>query len=87
MGNTPLDFALGLKKSEKIFENTDKNAYKNIELASIFFESIRDYPELHSTPYIVKAIIEAVRKRLPGIGTFLDATMIPFKETKLSNIQ
>ena len=87
VGNTPLDSALGLEKSDEIFKNTDKNAYTNIELASIFFESIKDYPELHSTPYIVKAIIEAVKNRLPGIGAFLDARMIPYSKRQLSNTQ
>ena len=87
MGNTPLDTALGLAKKSDVFESNDLNAHTNIELASIFFQCIKDYPELHSTPYIVKAIIEAVKKRLPGIGDFLDARLIPYSKTQLSNTQ
>ena len=87
MGNTPLDTALGLAKKSDVFESNDLNAHTNIELASIFFQCIKDYPELHSTPYIVKAIIEAVKKRLPGIGDFLDARLIPFSKTQISNTQ
>ena len=49
------------KKAEEINkEFTDRSNLANVELATILFENIKNYPMLHSTPYIVKAIIEAI---------------------------
>jgi len=47
----------------------------NMEMALVLFECIKDYPTLHSTPYLVRSITTAVGKGLPGIGDFLDARM------------
>lgn len=47
----------------------------NMEMALVLFECIKDYPTLHSTPYLVRSIITAIQKDLPGIGDFLDARM------------
>ena len=56
-------------------------------MATILFEGIKDYPALHSNPYILKAIIKAIKEDLPGIGTYLNARMIPFTSKRLSNKQ
>ena len=86
-GDTAIDVAMGLaatNSSNKLVtegaeENEDEeeadDLVVNMEMALVLFECIKDYPTLHSTPYLVRSIITAVQKDLPGIGDFLDARM------------
>ena len=61
----------------------DKTKFStNVEVSAILFESIKNYPFLHSTPYLVKVIIYAVKKDIPTIGAFLEARMLPFESSR-----
>ena len=87
-GDTAIDVAMGLAattSSNKLIvegaednendEEDEEDIVVNMEMALVLFECIKDYPTLHSTPYLVRSIIAAVQKDLPGIGDFLDARM------------
>lgn len=74
-----------LDKIKNKFSNSSNLA--NIELATILYEQIKDYPMLHSTPYIIKPIVEAIKKDVPNIGAYLEARMIPYTSRQLSNTQ
>ena len=45
------------------------------DIAQLLFQCTKDYPDLHSTPYLVEAIIKAVEKNIPGMGNYLDARL------------
>ena len=69
---------LAAKKGEGknvIISGEESELLINMEMALVLFECIKDYPTLHSTPYLVNTIIAAISQDLPGIGDFLDSRM------------
>jgi len=66
---------LGDGIEELLADNVDEN----MEFAQVLFECTEEYPDLHSTPYLVKAIIKAVEVDLPSIGDFLDGRLRKFE--------
>ena len=59
----------------------------NNELALALFESIKDYSFLHSSPYLIQAIIIAIDNKLPGIGHFLDRRVKKYEGLHISTTQ
>ena len=75
-----------VKGSKEFNSHVDSNSISsNFELASILFDSIKDYPLLHSSPYLLKAIIRAVEIDLSTIGDYLDARMFTFSNKQISS--
>jgi|LakMenEpi03Aug12_release.lakeMendotaPanAssembly.Ray.scaffolds.fasta_scaffold294743_1 hypothetical protein len=52
------------------------NKHLNLSLAALVFANIKDYSIWHSGPMLKEAVIEAIRKDIPGIGEYLSARFI-----------
>ena len=84
-GLTPLDYCLGitahLKDVKGIYKPTNPEMEKSIanfktpQLAEIIFDGIKDYRLNSVGPAIIPSIVEAVKKLVPTIFTFLDSRM------------
>ena len=68
------------------YEFTTKPLFMNMEMAMVLFESIMDYPFLHSSPYLVDSITVAISEDLPRIGDYLDKRIKPYKAKLISTM-
>ena len=80
-GNTVIDLALCIKEEEDesnefIIQDDSMNTNLNLSLAALVFANIKDYSIWHSGPMLKEAVIEAIRKDIPGIGEYLTARFI-----------
>lgn len=69
-----------LKKEKK---NSDVNFSRNIMLAGIIFDNLKDYEILHSSQLIIDSIIEATRIGLPAAQGYLESRMIDYQHPQL----
>ena len=67
---------------------------RNIMLASLIFENIKDYGLLHSSQQIIDAVIEGTRLGLPSVKVFLESrfkrashSMLPFSQPQINEGQ
>ena len=93
---TAIDLAMGLTEPtefDSILEDfslktEDSNVLEmNMEMALVLFECIKGYQTLHSSPYLVNAITEAIDHNLPGIGDYLDARVRKYEGIHISTMQ
>jgi len=61
----------------------DKDVNKN--LAKTLFTCIKNYSFLHSSPYLVQAIIKAVKLEVLGIGDFIDNRIVKSRHVPSTN--
>lgn len=79
-GNTVIDLALCIQDEENQNEfniqDDSMNTNLNLSLAALVFANIKDYSIWHSGPMLKEAVIEAIKKDIPGIGEYLSARLI-----------
>ena len=56
---------------------------RNIMLAGIIFDNLKDYEILHSSQLIIDSIIEATRIGLPAAKGYLESRMIEYQHPRL----
>lgn len=61
---TPLDLCLD-------------EASLNVNFGGMIFDQTKDYPLLHSSYFMNKAVIKAITLNIPGIGDYLDSRLVP----------
>ena len=95
-GTTPLDICLGVTKFRKadlkIFRVDESaadevQASENAAMAEVIFDHLKNYGIMHSSTLINEAIIEAVKRSLPGIGEYFDSRLQSVKHCFVSNTQ
>ena len=64
-GDTPMDSCLD-----------DANETKNIHLAGLLFEKTKNYPTLHSSHTMNRAVCTALSNRIPQVIPYISARMI-----------
>ena len=56
-------------------------------MAEVIFENIKNYGIMHSSMLINEALIEAVKRSLPGIGEYFDSRLQKVDHCFTSNTQ
>ena len=92
---TAIDVAMGLTEPSEMDKLLDEFGIEddndvlemNMEMALILFECIKSYQMLHSSPYLIKAITEAIEHNLPGIGDYLDSRIVKYENIHISTMQ
>ena len=53
---------------------------KNLNLAGLLFEKSMDYPSLHSSQHMMRAICTALANRIPQVIPYISSRMIKSKQ-------
>ena len=95
-GITPLDICLGIsthREADKEIFRRDESAEseifasENAAMAEVIFDNLKNYGFMQSSTLINEALIEAVKRSLPGIGEYLDSRMQKVDHCFTSNTQ
>ena len=95
-GTTPLDICLGISKLRKadldVYRKDESAteevfASENAAMAEVIFDNIKNYGIMQSSMLINEAIIEAVKRSLPGIGDYFDSRLQKVNHCFTSNTQ